>query len=227
MSADTAKEMRVKRWIWLLVALIVTATAWGTTQPARPAETPADTPSYDASVPRERQIQLALSAAPEEVSRDAAVYVLGARGLEKEREGSNGFTCLVERDFHGKTLVSIAPKCYDAVGTEAFLPVDMRQETLRADGKSEDQVNADIAAGYKSGRFKVPGKPGFLYMMSPENYLYDPLTKKSSNFPGHLMFYAPYATAKDIGYSNLRPGMTPIIADPGEPDAMIVVVPAR
>ncbi|HET7452599.1 MAG TPA: hypothetical protein VFL12_07645, partial [Thermoanaerobaculia bacterium] len=156
-----------------------------------------------------------------------AVYVIGGRGLEKEREGTNGFTCLVERDFKGKTLVSIAPKCYDAVGTEAFLPVDIFQEELRAKGKPEDRVSADIAAGYKSGRFKAPGKPGFLYMMSPENYLWDPLTQKSSNFPGHLMFYAPYATAKDIGYSKLRVGLVPIIADPGQPDAMIVVVPAR
>ncbi len=216
----------MKRCVSLLGSVILTSTAWAA-QPAASAQTPAGPPGYDASVPRERRIQLALSAAPEEVSRDAAVYVLGSRGLEKEREGTNGFTCLVQRDFIGKTLVSIAPKCLDAVGTEAFLPVDIRQEELRAEGRSEAQIDADIVAGYKSGRFKAPSKPGFLYMMSPENYLWDPLTKKSSNFPGHLMFYAPYATATDIGYSRLRPGLVPIIADPGQPDAMIVVVPAR
>ena len=220
------EERRVKRFVSFLIGGVLASTAWGS-ETARLAPSAAEAPVYDASVPRDRQTQLALSAAPEEVSRDATVYVLGGRGLEKEREGTNGFTCLVERDFKSKTLVSIAPKCYDAVGTEAFLPVDLLQEELRAKGKPEEQVSADIMAGYKSGRFKAPGKPGFLYMMSPENYLWDPLTQKSSNFPGHLMFYAPYATAKDIGYSQLRVGLVPIIADPGQPDAMIVVVPAR
>ena len=216
----------MKRFVSVLIGVVLASTAWGsdTARSARPA---VEAPVYDASVPRERQVELALSAAPEEVSRDATVYVLGKTGLEKEREGTNGFTCLVQRDYHGTILVSIAPKCYDAIGTEAFLPVDLLQEELRAKGKPEERVSAEIAAGYKSGRFKAPGKPGFLYMMSPENYLWDPLTKKSSNFPGHLMFYAPYATAKEIGYSALRPGLVPIIADPGEPDAMIVVVPAK
>jgi hypothetical protein len=51
------------------------------------------------SSPRERQIELALSAAPTEVSSKAAVYILGAKGYEKAREGTNGFSCLVERSF--------------------------------------------------------------------------------------------------------------------------------
>ncbi len=54
---------------------------------------------YDASMPRDQQITLAESAAPAEVSSKATVYVLGPKGYEKAREGSNGFSCFVGRHF--------------------------------------------------------------------------------------------------------------------------------
>src|SRR5580700_4070215 len=47
---------------------------------------------YDASMPRDQQITLAESAAPAEVSSKATVYVLGPKGYEKAREGTNGFS---------------------------------------------------------------------------------------------------------------------------------------
>jgi len=67
-----------------------------------------------ASTPREQQIQLALSAAPTEVSSKASVYILGPKGYEKVREGTNGFSCLIERSFRGTTQTSSAPACFDA-----------------------------------------------------------------------------------------------------------------
>ena len=42
------------------------------------------------------------------------------------------------------------------------------------------------------------------------------------HFPGHLMFYAPYATQKDVGSG---PG-APYIVAPGTPHALMIVVPA-
>jgi hypothetical protein len=181
---------------------------------------------YDASTPRERQIQLALSAAPAEVSSKATVYILGPQGYEKVREGTNGFSCLVERAFVGTTEVAVGPACFDAEGSRTLALTYLRREELRAQGKSEAEIKDDIANGYKEGRFKAPG-PGFLYMMSSENYLYDPNTKESGWVPGHLMFYAPYMTAKDVGYESVSPTMVPYLVLPGEPEALLVIAPAR
>src|SRR6202022_3991296 len=72
---------------------------------------------FDASVPRERQIKLALSSAPAAVSSKATLYVLGPKGYERGREGTNGFSCLVGRSFEGTTEASIDPMCYDAEGS--------------------------------------------------------------------------------------------------------------
>ena len=191
---------------------------------AAPQDKPKD-PSIQlvtASTPRERQIELALSAAPTEVSSKAAVYILGPKGYEKVREGTNGFSCLIERSFVGTTQTSSAPACFDAEGSRTLMLTYLRREEMRAEGKSEAEIKDDIAKGYTDGRFKVPG-PGFLYMMSSENYVYDSVSKQSGFVPPHLMFYAPYKTAKDVGYESVSPTMMPYLTEPGGPEALIVV----
>jgi len=163
-----------------------------------------------ASTPRERQIELALSAAPTEVSSKAAVYVLGPKGEEKAREGTNGFSCIIWRSFKGTTQTSSAPACFDAEGSRTILVAYMHREELRSEGKSEEEIKDDIAKGYEDGRFKTPG-PGFLYMMSNENYVYDSESKQSGFVPPHLMFYAPNKIPQDVGYESVSPGMVPYL----------------
>jgi len=179
---------------------------------------------YDASVPRERQIALAESAAPAEVSSKATVYILGPKGDEKVREGTNGFSCFVGRHFVKPTETSVEPACFDAEGSRTILLVYLRQEELRSSGKSEAEIKADVANGYKEGRFKYPSKPGFLYMMSSENRL-PSSNGATASFPPHLMFYAPNMTTKDIGFDS-QPQLDYLgMTHPGAGDNLIVVVP--
>src|SRR5471030_2437519 len=48
---------------------------------------------------RNAEIALARSAAPESISRDAAVMVLEPHGYETAVQGKNGFVCMVERSW--------------------------------------------------------------------------------------------------------------------------------
>ncbi|MGB6405493.1 MAG: hypothetical protein WBF26_21825, partial [Candidatus Sulfotelmatobacter sp.] len=121
--------------------------------------------------------------------------------------------------------VSAAPACFDAEGSRTIMLAAMRREELRAQGRSEAQIKDDIANGYKDGRFKVPGT-GFLYMMSTENYFYDSGAKQWATVPPHLMFYAPYKTAKDLGYESISPTMVPYLTNLG-PEGLIVVMVKR
>jgi hypothetical protein len=182
---------------------------------------------FDASMPREQQIALAESAAPAEVSSKATVYVLGPKGYEKAREGTNGFSCFVGRHFLKPTETTIEPACFDAEGSRTLLPVYMHGEELRISGKSEEEIKADFFSGYKEGRYKYPSKPGFLYMMSSENRLSAITDQSTGIFPPHLMFYAPNMTAQDIGLDTQSLakldylGMT----HPGAGYNLIVVIP--
>jgi hypothetical protein len=156
-------NMKVMGWKKTTFAgvLLIGVLSSGAAAQDKPQEPAREVHLVTASTPRERQIDLALSAAPTEVSNKASVYILGPKGYEKVREGTNGFSCLVERSFKGTTQTSSAPACFDAEGSGSIMVAYLRREELRAEGKSEEEVKDDIAKGYQDGRFKVPG-PGFL-----------------------------------------------------------------
>jgi hypothetical protein len=115
--------------------------------------------------------------------------------------------------------------CFDAEGSRTLLLVYLHGEELRSIGKSEADIKADVANGYKEGRFNYPSKPGFLYMMSSENRLGPTSDSGTASFPPHLMFYAPNMTTKDIGFDS-QPKLNYLgMTNPGAGDNLIVVLP--
>jgi hypothetical protein len=175
----------------------------------------------DSSMPREQQISLALSAAPKGVADDATVYVLGPKGYEQAREGKSGASCFVGRHFTKPTETSIEPMCFDPEGSRTILQAYLYGEQLRSKGMSETEIKAEIAEGYKSGRFQGPAKSGVLYMLSIDNRLGPTADGGTQHVPGHVMFYAPNLTAKDLGYAS----DAPFLVNPGKPDANMIVFP--
>jgi hypothetical protein len=177
------------------------------------------TPAYDFSLPREEKIKLAESAARPEVSENAAILVLDRTGYVKVRDGSNGCSCFVDR----QTPWNQEPTCFDAEGSATTLPTRLFVEKQRAQAKTEDQIKSELDEGYKTGRFKAPAKPGIVYMMSDKIFLL--INNKLVHGPAHLMFYAPYATERDIGSPPGSRDM-PHLIRAGQPDAYIIVIPA-
>jgi hypothetical protein len=179
-------------------------------------------PAYDVSLARAKKIRLAKSAAPPEISDKATVYVLDAVGYVKVQDGSNGFSCFVDR----QGPLNMEPTCFDAEGTATLLLSRFYAEEQRAKGKSEDQIKREIDDGYKAGKFLAPRKPGIVYMLSDSIYLYIASNNQLVHAPPHLMFYAPYATEKDLGSPS--PGINmPRLIRAGQPDAVIIVFPAQ
>jgi hypothetical protein len=176
-------------------------------------------PAYDFSLPREDRLKLAESAAPPEISSKATVYLLEHSGYVKVREGTNGFSCFVDR----QTPWNLEPTCFDAEGTATTLPVRLFVEEQRVKGRTEDQIKVEVDEGYKSGKFKAPAKSGIVYMMSDQGVLLVS-GNKLVHIPPHLMFYAPYANDKDIGSPPSDINM-PRVIRPGQPDAYIIVIP--
>jgi len=102
-------------------------------------------PTYDFSLSRENKIKLAESAAPPEISDKATVYSLERSGYVKVRNGTNGFSCFVDR----QTPWNCEPTCFDAEGAATTLPTRLVVEEERAKGKTEDQIKTEIDEGYK------------------------------------------------------------------------------
>src|SRR5215472_13562010 len=146
-------------------------------------------------LPREKEIELALSAAPEHLRKGAGVYVLERNGFVKVRDSTNGFTCIVNRDHP----LNQKPVCFDTEGTATISPKILQVGELLMQGKTMSEINGDIAKGFRTGKYISPRRPGVAYMLSGDIRNFNPRTGKVESFPPHIRFYAPNLTNADLG----------------------------
>jgi hypothetical protein len=154
-------------------------------------------------LPQEQEIQLALEAAPEHLRADATVYVFGTGGYRKVHSGTNGFTCMVNRDGNQRGDHDLKPTCWDPEGTRTIVPIMLRVGELIAKRMSADEIAHDIAAGFRERRFSSPQRAGIAYMLKGDlHYDSKTLTLTSKTLtPPHYMIYAPGVTNEDIGFN--------------------------
>ena len=171
---------------------------------------------------RDREMAMALSAAPEQLRDGAAVYVLESAGFVKVRESRNGFSCIVNRDHP----LNLKPTCYDAEGSATILPKVIQIGAWLMEEKSLDEINRLVKEGFESGRFVSPRRPGVAYMLSGDIRNYNARTQQVDSFPPHVMFYAPNLTNADIGSRGGSDGL-PFIAYQGPHGFMIMMAPCE
>jgi hypothetical protein len=169
---------------------------------------------------REREIALARTAAPAAVSRDATVMVLTGRGFEVAVKGTSGVTCVVNRS-HPQSL---EPHCFDAEGSASVLPMELRRTELLRDGKSNEEIDREIAAGLLSGKYRLPRRPAMSYMMSSEQVLYDDDGRKVGKWEPHLMIYYPNLTSADLGLGGTPSTQAALVVDEGKAVSNIMIV---
>ncbi len=172
-------------------------------------------------LPRSLEVHMALAAAPPHLRSGATVFVLDpAKGYVLERQGTNGFTCYVQRTDYVREVYGddyFAPECQDAEGTKSIVPVEFDIERLRAEGKlNPSQLKQEIVRRFKVGIYHSPARPGIAYMLCPIFRLYKgPESRETAamNMP-HYMFFTPNLTAKDLGAAPPM-GPYPYFINPG------------
>src|SRR5260221_9659412 len=126
---------------------------------------------------RNAEIALARSAAPEAISRDATILVLGRHGYETAVKGKNGFVCAVERGwmgpFNGEDAANFwnpkirGPICFNPPAARSILPLTYKRTEMILAGQSKAQIIDGIKTFIKQGL--PPLEPGAMsYMMSKE-----------------------------------------------------------
>jgi len=177
---------------------------------------------------RDAEIALARSAAPDAISRDADVLVLGRHGYETAVKGTNGFVCVVERGwmspFDGKSAVNFwnpklrGPVCFNPPAVRSILPMTYKRTEMVLAGQSKAQIIEGIKTFIKQ---KLPPlEPGAMsIMMSKEQYLTD---YGQHHWMAHVMIYTPLMDGAVWG-ANL-PG-SPVMLNPqfhGHPEPINV-----
>ena len=194
----------------LLTALGAALQAWAQ---VRESPYPKMAPIDQYMMTPDAEIALARSAAPESLSRDAEVMVLGRHGYKTAVKGKNGFMCMVERswtagiddpDFWNPKLRG--PICFNPAAARSYLPQTIRKTQWILAGKSKDQMFADLSAALDKKEIPPPEIGAMCYMLSKDGYLGD----SAGHWHPHLMFFLPPTDL--IAWGAGLPG-SPIIGD--------------
>jgi hypothetical protein len=148
---------------------------------------------------RNAEVAMARSAAPESISRDATVEVLGSHGYETAVEGKNGFVCVVERAWmnafdnpefwNPKNRSAI---CLNPPAARTVLPITYMRTKLVLAGKSKAEVKESIRTAIEKKELPALETGAMSYMMSKQSYLNDkPISDDGAHNIAHLMFYTP------------------------------------
>src|SRR6516225_5262276 len=145
---------------------------------------------------RDSEIALARSAAPESISRDAEVLVLGAHGYEAAVQGKNGFVCMVERswtapiddpNFWNPKLR--APICFNAAAARSYLPRTIKRTDLILAGRTKAQMVEAVTAAIDKKELPPMELGAMSYMLSKQGHLNDSV----GHWHPHLMFFVSQA----------------------------------
>jgi hypothetical protein len=202
--------------------LMVVGAAWQLN--AQDAKTP-----YPSMAPLDQYLMehnaetaLAKSAAPESVSRDAGVMVLGRHGYENVVKGKNGFVCMVERswtagsddpDFWNSKLRGAI--CFNPAAARTYLPITIKKTELVLAGRSKAQMFEGIKVAFDKKELPALESGAMCYMMSKQAYLND----RAGHWHPHLMFFVPRTEAATWGAD--LPG-SPILSSDDAPDHLTV-----
>jgi hypothetical protein len=185
-------------------------------------------------LPRDLEIQLALSALPPHLRENATVYVLNPeKGFEVARKGTNGFHTFVARTgddaFRGAWPLTeyrediLYPISFDNAGSKAQMRIFFDAAEMQAAGTPPGELKKIMQDRHKAGYYKAPKRAGISYMLSPilRTYFNPEESDRvvTINYP-HVMYYAPNVSKDDIGGGELG-GMYPFIILPGPHGYMI------
>jgi len=142
------------------------------------------------------EVALARSAAPESISRDAEVMVLGRHGYETAIKGTNGFVCMVERSWTAPiddpgfwNPKGRAPVCLNAAAARTYLPRTIKKTDLILAGRTKAQMVEAVGAAVDKKELPPMELGAMCYMLSKQGYLSD----RYGHWHPHLMFFVSQA----------------------------------
>src|SRR5262245_41386116 len=139
---------------------------------------------------KDAEIQLARSAAPDSISHDATILILGRLGYETAVKGKNGFVCMVARswlaafdwpEFWNPKIR--AADCMNRQSARFALPIASLRSRMVMAGRSKAEILSAVKVAFENGQLPKLESGAMDYMMSKSAYLND----QGFNAP-HLMF---------------------------------------
>jgi hypothetical protein len=162
---------------------------------------------------RSAEIALARTAAPQSISQDAEIMVMGRNGYETAVKGKNGFVCVVQRswtagiddpNFWNPKLR--APICFNPAAARSYLQQQIKKTEWILGGQTKAQMFDDLKSALDRKELPPVEAGAMCYMMSKQQYLGD----RDKQWHPHLMFFLPLTEPATWGAD--LPG-SPVLGD--------------
>ena len=210
---------------WANLALVAVLGMTGRAQAQNAnAPYPSAAPIEQYLMDRNAEIALARSAAPDSISRDAEILVLGRHGYETAVKGKNGFVCVVERSwmspFDDPEFLNPdqrLPLCLNPAAVRSHLAFLFKSTQVAFAGLPKAQMFDRLKAAYDSKELPMPEPGAMCYMMSKQQYF----GAKFKNADPHLMFWFPKSDNMSWG-AGLRG--SPVYVHQDSPDPITTFV---
>jgi hypothetical protein len=197
---------------WIIASLAVPGVIAAQQDPPPSAPPPTNLSRAD-------EIRYARSAAPEDISRGAKIWVLESGRYRVAEQGIGAVACMVLRS----TATSFEPQCGDMEADETVLAIDRFRTEQRIAGKTKDAIKAEVDDCLASGRFRSPTRPALVYMLSSSQVLVDS-KGNASRFMPHLMIYYPGMKNDAMGLIASKSVDIPGVAREGTPLSALIVI---
>jgi hypothetical protein len=188
-------------------------------------------PLADYLMSRDAEVALARSAAPANISNRATIKVLTQSGYAVDRQGENGFVCMVMRGWSAPTYTPAqfrdlvydatvrAPICFDPVAAQSVMPYYELRSKLAMEGRSPDEIAQRVEAAYVRGELRRRDGVSFAYMWSANQHLASGI----GHWHPHMMVFSPYYKNPMVGDNEFGMPLPQVTDDAGTPFAVVVI----
>ncbi len=134
-----------------------------------------------------KTIKNASEAAPEHITSAATILKFTGTEFIPIQKGTNNFTCFTVTEPKGR----FEPACLNKEAMRSVFPTYALHMKLMYKGFSYTETSKKLGAAYKKGEIPTAETAALVYMMSPNNIVYDPKTDAVRPFPTHQMYFYP------------------------------------
>jgi len=200
-------------WGCTILALLISISSLVPKAAAQSDKYPKMAPVGQYLMERNAEILLAPSAAPDSISSDATVLILGRQGYETAVEGRNGWVCMVERGWMGMfdwpevlEPEGESHRLSEPPAARSILPIaDLRARMVMA-GRSKAEIVSAIKAAFQNKQLPNLESGAMAYMMKSAY-----LTDEGDHNGPHPMFFTPVKDSKDWSSGAVR---SPVVSCP-------------
>jgi len=188
-------------------------------------------PLADYMMSHDAEVALARSAAPATISGRATIKVLTQSGYRVDRQGENGFVCMVMRGWAAPTYTPAqfrdlvydpmvrAPICFDSNAAQTVMPYYELRSKLAMEGHPPDQIAQRVESAYARGELPRRDGVSFAYMWSADQHLASGI----GHWHPHMMVFAPYVRNATLGDNEFGAPLPQVTDDAGTPFAVVVI----